>query len=134
MFIKQHAPATIAPRLLDARAAADYVGVSERTFHALRGERRPGSLPQMAAPIVIGVRCVRWRIADLDQWLATLPASDEPRPEPAQLAGTDKRKKVVKRGMRGGSAGGLEPPPPAKPRRARGSVDRRSIEHGRESA
>ena len=62
--------------LATARDGARILNVSLRTFHALR--------PKLPAPIVLGLRSVRWRIADLTTFVEGQPAA-QPTPEPEQL-------------------------------------------------
>lgn len=65
--------------LVDAAQAATLIGVSERTFHTFR--RKPG----FPAPVDgLGPRLIRWRRADLEAWVAGLPAA-QAAGEPPQL-------------------------------------------------
>ena len=92
--------ATIAPvekALLTAFDCSLLLNVSVRRFHELRT-----TLP---APVSLGPRCVRWRRADLLDWVARLPAAAAA-PEPVQLA----RGKAARRGTPGGTDGGHQPP------------------------
>lgn len=83
--LAQALPPAPSSLLLTARQGADLLGVSLRMFHGMRA-----LLPK---PVVLGPRCVRWRREDLLQYVQTLQAATEPRPEPQQLrAGRDKRK------------------------------------------
>ena len=65
------------PLLLTATEAASLLGMSVRQFHKLR--------PQLPAPVVLGPRHVRWRRADLCDWVVALDAESRTRPEPSQL-------------------------------------------------
>lgn len=60
-------PAPVVPLLLDARAASILCGFSVPTLHRRHGR---GEFP---AAVRIG-RCTRWRRADLEAWIAGLPA------------------------------------------------------------
>jgi predicted DNA-binding transcriptional regulator AlpA len=54
--------------LVDAADAAALLGRSERTFHELRKQAGfPGPVGGL------GKRMVRWRLADLEAWVASLP-------------------------------------------------------------
>ena len=75
--------------LVDAREGAAILDVCLRQFHALR--------PQLPAPVVLGARSVRWRVAELRAWVSVLPAA-QTLPEPAQL----KAGKAARRGTAGG--------------------------------
>jgi predicted DNA-binding transcriptional regulator AlpA len=91
--------------LLSAPEAAQALGIAVRTFHKLR--RR------LPAPVVIGPRCVRWRVSDLKTWLDRAQAETADRGEPPQLA-AGKANRRAQRGASGGpewdSAGGTQPP------------------------
>lgn len=65
--------------LVDAAEAAEAVGVSERNFHELR--KLSGFPPPVAG---LGKRMIRWRMAELEAWVAALPAAAA-RGEPPQL-------------------------------------------------
>jgi hypothetical protein len=84
-----HAPAALHQRVetivFDAKQAAAFIGVSDRTFHAMRPR-----LPRAIA--LLGPLRPRWRRADLEAWVAGLPTIDEPAPEPAPMRkGREKR-------------------------------------------
>jgi predicted DNA-binding transcriptional regulator AlpA len=67
------------PLILDAIAAAELLGISERAFHYAR---RKQSFPK---PIdVFGPRRPRWRRADLVAWVESRPEL-EPQSEPSRL-------------------------------------------------
>lgn len=70
--------ATVEPALVPAAGGARILGVSLRTFHKLR--------PQLPAPVELGPRCLRWRVAELRQWIAERAAIATARPEPERLA------------------------------------------------
>ncbi len=53
----------ITPHLVDAEKAAQFFDVSERLFHKLRKD------PRFPKAIVLGKRCVRWRVADLESYV-----------------------------------------------------------------
>lgn len=72
------------PLLLTATEAARLLGMSVRQFHKLR--------PQLPAPVVLGPRHVRWRRADMCDWVAALDAESSARPEPTQLRAGKVRK------------------------------------------
>lgn len=71
------APQRREPALVDASQGAALLNVSVRKFHDLRAILPP--------PVVLSSRVVRWRTADLLQFVARLPATTD-RPEPSQLA------------------------------------------------
>lgn len=72
--------------LVDAADAAELLGRSERTFHELR--KQVG----FPAPVGgLGKRMVRWRTADLEAWVAALPAATATA-EPTQLKAGKARK------------------------------------------
>jgi predicted DNA-binding transcriptional regulator AlpA len=64
--------------MVSAIHAAEMFGVSERKFHELR--HRPG----FPAPVDLGPRCKRWRVADLEEYMAALPTA-EPSLAPERL-------------------------------------------------
>jgi predicted DNA-binding transcriptional regulator AlpA len=64
--------------MVSAVHAAEMFGVSERKFHELR--HRTG----FPAPVDLGPRCKRWRVAELEQYMAALPATC-PAPAPEHL-------------------------------------------------
>jgi hypothetical protein len=65
--------------LVDARTAAAALSVSERTFHSLR---KRSDFPQ-GATVVLGSRCVRFRLDALHAFVRSLSAA--PLTEPEQL-------------------------------------------------
>lgn len=69
----------VAAALLNATEAARVVGVSERTFHALRSQGR------MPLPVMLGPRALRWVRSELETAVAALPRQEEPRPLPSNL-------------------------------------------------
>lgn len=69
--------------LLDAAEAAQYLGVSERKFHDMRGTEG------FPAAVSLGARSVRWRTADLEAYVQSLP--NGPRAEPKHLADPEVR-------------------------------------------
>jgi predicted DNA-binding transcriptional regulator AlpA len=73
------------PALLDARAAADYLRISERAFYTLQKR------PDFPAPVVLGPRCVRYVRERLDAFIASLPTKTEVE-EPEQLKRGRERK------------------------------------------
>jgi predicted DNA-binding transcriptional regulator AlpA len=75
------------PLLLTALQSASLLGMSERRFHQLR--------PQLPAPVVLGVRHVRWKRSSLVAWVNSLESEGAQRPEPTQLRGSDKRRKKI---------------------------------------
>ena len=68
------------PLLMSAAQAAELIGVSKRTFHYLR---KRADFP---IKIMLGLRAVRWRRLEIEQWVAALPPVPETLPEPKQLA------------------------------------------------
>lgn len=62
-----HSTPVPAPAMLDERAASIYLGVSPRLLYDMR---RGGKLPS----VTIGKRGVRYRLADLDAWMASQAA------------------------------------------------------------
>jgi predicted DNA-binding transcriptional regulator AlpA len=68
-----------APLLLDERAAAAALGVSEATFGRLRNE------PFMPKPIALGPRLLRWSVDELQAAIAAMPRQAEPAPMPLAL-------------------------------------------------
>jgi hypothetical protein len=91
------------------------VGMSTRTFHYLR--------PKLPAAVVIpGTKCVRWRVAELREWVAALDRVERANPEPPQLA-AGKAKKRAERLAAGGGEGESRPTPPqSKARSARRQI------------
>lgn len=76
--------ATAPSLLLDARQGAQLMGISLRKFHAMR--------PVLPQPVVLGSRCVRWRLEELMNYVHGLQTTPEPRQEPPQLrAGRERR-------------------------------------------
>lgn len=71
----------ILPVLLDDEQSAALLGVSRRTFHALRAEPW---WPVRA--VVLGPRLTRWPRAELEQAIAVMPREKSKGSEPAQLA------------------------------------------------
>jgi predicted DNA-binding transcriptional regulator AlpA len=69
------------PLVVDARAAAELLGVSVRLFHSLRKQS------EFPAPrsLVGGGRLLRWSTRELLAWLESRPHADR-QAEPAQLA------------------------------------------------
>lgn len=64
--------------LVGAKTGASLLDISERKFHELRKRE------DFPRPVVLGARVVRWRVAELMAWAASLPAESS-RPEPEQL-------------------------------------------------
>lgn len=64
--------------LVTAVEAAQMLSVGERTFHEMR---RADGFPQ---PVLLGARCTRWKVADIETYVASL-APTGARPEPAHL-------------------------------------------------
>jgi len=81
---------------LSAKDAAEAFGISERLFHALRGD---STFPQ-PRPMAAGGRCLRWSVAELRAWFDSRPRLAK-QPEPSQLAGRKyKSGELVPRGDR----------------------------------
>jgi hypothetical protein len=76
---RDSARGTSEPILVDAPSAAAALSISERTFHSLR--KRP-DFPRHAT-VVLGPRCVRFRLDALCAFTSFLVAI--PRSEPRQL-------------------------------------------------
>ena len=128
---KQRRERTVAPAALTAAESADYLGMSERYFQGTE-RKKPGF------PLPIdhsGNRTMlRWRRADLDDWLASRPTVTEPASEPPQLA-AGKTARRVNGGQHGGRKGGSAPTLPSKTRaNPRKSIERGSIEPSRSGA
>jgi len=70
--------------LVDARSAAAALSISERTFHSLR---KRSDFPQ-GATVVLGPRCVRFRLDTLHAFVRSLAAV--PLGEPKQLQASRK--------------------------------------------
>lgn len=64
--------------LASAIEGAQILGISERLFHQRRHD------PGFPAAVQLGPRCKRWRVLDLEQYVASLPAA-APSSEPLQL-------------------------------------------------
>lgn len=71
---------TAEKELLNFRESAALLGVSVRTFHALRAEA------WLPTPLELGPRLLRWRRAELLEALAKKAPRQAARAEPAQLA------------------------------------------------
>jgi predicted DNA-binding transcriptional regulator AlpA len=71
---------TAEKELLNFRESAALLGVSIRTFHALRAEA------WMPAPLALGERLLRWRRAELIEALAERAPRQVARAKPQQLA------------------------------------------------
>lgn len=56
--------------LLSAVEAANIIGVSERKYHALRKN------PDFPKPTVLGPRCLRWHVEDIQNWVRNLAAGE----------------------------------------------------------
>jgi predicted DNA-binding transcriptional regulator AlpA len=69
--------------LLDAREAAHLVGMSPRSFRSRAGELPP--------PVRFSARFVRWRRADLLDWVAKLATGPRRAPEPLHLTAARRR-------------------------------------------
>jgi predicted DNA-binding transcriptional regulator AlpA len=69
--------------LLDAREAAHLVGMSLRSFRSRAGELPP--------PVRFSSRFVRWRRADLLDWVAKLATGPHRAPEPPHLTAARRR-------------------------------------------
>jgi hypothetical protein len=76
---RDSARGTSEPILVDARSAAATLSISERAFHVLR--KRP-DFPKNAT-VVIGPRCIRFRVETLHAFVLSLVK--EPQGEPIQL-------------------------------------------------
>ena len=105
------------PLLIDTNQAAVLLGVARRTVYELRAR------PDFPKPIALARRAVRYRVADLEQWIAAQSGITNA-PEPATL----KAGKAAKRGLAGGLSGGTLTPDPVKPRPARTEAERSGFE------
>jgi len=76
---RDSARGTSEPILIDASGAAAALSISERAFHRLR--KRP-DFPKNAT-VVIGPRCIRFRVETLHSFVLSLVK--EPQGEPTQL-------------------------------------------------
>ena len=74
----------VQPELLTARQAAQLLGISIRSLHNNRS-----NLP---SAITLSPKLVRWRKADLLEFIAGLHPNDEPRNEPGQLRAARQRR------------------------------------------
>lgn len=74
------------PLLLDAKAAAEYLGISERLLYELR--KRPGFPPTIV--LSDSGRVVRYRRTDLEAYVSSQTAA-RAMPEPTQLAAGKRR-------------------------------------------
>ena len=72
-------PASRPALLTAAQAAREVYGVSERTFHDMRGK---GLVP---AAVELGPRLLRWHRSELEAAIAAFPRRAEALPAPAQL-------------------------------------------------
>jgi predicted DNA-binding transcriptional regulator AlpA len=86
---------TLRPLCVSAKAAAAVLGISERSFHALRAH---SDFPQPRS-LAAGGRCLRWSIAELEQWLAARPAVVESEPTKLQR-GREIRSLGIKLGIK----------------------------------
>jgi predicted DNA-binding transcriptional regulator AlpA len=76
----------IEPALINAKDAAQMLGVSVRKFHSMRAD--------LPAPVLLGPRAVRWKTAELRKFVDELVEAGA-RSEPPQLAAArDKEAKV----------------------------------------
>ena len=66
---------------------AAIVGVGERKFQDLR------KTPGFPEAIALGPRCLRFRVADLEAWVASRPTVQQQR-EPIELALSRKRRQI----------------------------------------
>jgi len=82
----QRRDAEISPELLTARQTARLLGVSIRALHYKRDD--------LPAAIVLGPKCVRWRRADLIAFVEGLPAGNQARTEPPQLAAARHKRQI----------------------------------------
>jgi hypothetical protein len=112
-------PARFEPLLADARDSAVILDVCLRQFHALR--------PKLPAPVVLGVRSVRWRVAELRAFVECLPAAPA-LPEPPQL----KAGKAARRGTAGAAQADCDSP--SVETQARRGVKRRGAPSNSEPA
>lgn len=77
------------PLLLNAKQAAEVLGVSERTFHKFRKH------PWMPAAVVLGPTAIRWVRTEIEAAIvAFLPRQDKNATQPPQLV-AGKNKKVA---------------------------------------
>ena len=76
---RESARGTPKPILIDASSAAAALSISKRAFHSLR--KRP-DFPKDAT-VVIGPRCIRFRVETLHAFVLSLV--NEPQGEPIQL-------------------------------------------------
>jgi len=77
--VRDSARGTPKPILIDASGAAAALSISKRAFHSLR--KRP-DFPKDAT-VVIGPRCIRFRVETLHSFVLSLV--NEPQGEPIQL-------------------------------------------------
>lgn len=105
------------PLLINVNEAAALLGVARRTVYELRAR------PDFPKPIALARRAVRYRVADLEAWIAT-QAGIVNAPEPATL----KAGKAAKRAPAGGRSAGAMTPDPASPRRAPARSERPGFE------
>jgi predicted DNA-binding transcriptional regulator AlpA len=115
------APRALSPLLLTIDEVAALLGVSRRTAYELRGRE-----PHFPRALVLGAggRSVRYRLADVEAFVAGLGAESAPPREPQQLAAGKARRRTPA----GGPAGLLAGLPAAKPRRTRALADGSSVE------
>lgn len=105
------------PLLIDTNQAAVLLGVARRTVYELR------TRPDFPKPIALARRAVRYRVADLERWIAA-QAGIVNAPEPERL----RVGKAAKRGSAGGLRGGLQTPASVKPRQSRTVAERSGFE------
>ncbi len=88
--------------LVDAIEAGELLSQSERTFYAVLRKN-----PELArkARVVLGPRCVRYKVAALREWLESLPES-KPLEQPERLR---RAKQATKRAQPDGRATPVEP-------------------------
>jgi predicted DNA-binding transcriptional regulator AlpA len=101
------------------------LGIGRRLTYKLRVS---AEFPQ---PITLAQRVVRYRAADVQQYverLAERARASERLPEPENLTVARAAKRGSTGGSGGGMAGGSGSPAAAKPRRARPSAERGSVE------
>lgn len=107
----ERARASLVPILVDAATAAAALSISERAFHSLR---KRSDFPQNAT-VVLGSRCVRFRLEALQTFALSLVSI--PQRDPGQLRrsrrvrpGADAKSVVEERdGLSRGATSGLRP-------------------------
>jgi predicted DNA-binding transcriptional regulator AlpA len=79
---------TVTGRLLDKQEVANYLGVNKYTIDRWRRE-----LPDFPEPIWLSGTSCRWRLQDIEKWLATRPSGGKaPEWNRATIRTKDKRR------------------------------------------